>query len=96
MRSQWNLAAGEFLYHPKVPGIKFFAECGQRDEFGGMLGRVGGKHAGGGPGGLRHDTPFFDHPDAVAVAGQFHGDGETDDSAARDNDVLTRHSSIVG
>ena len=45
---------------------------------------------------LRHDASFFDHANTMAAVGQIQGDGEADDSSARDNDVLSPHSSIVG
>ena len=35
----------------QVPGVELFAKRGQGGKFRGMFGVVGGKHAGGGPGG---------------------------------------------
>jgi hypothetical protein len=96
MSSQGNSPAGELLNEPEIGWVELFAERGQRSKFRELLGGVRGEHTGGGPGGLRHDTAFFEHADVVAAAGQFQGDGEADDSAARDNDVLSLHSSIVG
>ena len=94
--AQRHALAGELFYGFQVSGVELFAQRGQRGQFCGMFGVVGGKHAGGGPGRLRHNPSFFKHADTMAAAGQFQGDGEADDSSARDNDVLSPHSSIVG
>ncbi len=86
-------SSAEFEESIQEAGIEGEAEVGQRSEFRGIFGVVGGEHAGGGGRGFAHGLAAFEDRHGQAALFEFQGKREADDPGTSDADVHAKHVS---
>ena len=91
-----NAEIGERGDVGEVCGVELEREICERLEERGVVGIVGGEHAGGGGGGFGEGGAAIEDGDACAATGELKGEGEAHDAGAGDAHVRVLHGSSLG